>query len=200
VTETSAGTSTQRDAARGIVDTAGTPHRALVVGARTALVMLLIAGLALLGLGFFIALRGDPDPEVSGWLREVFGRVFLAMAVGVAAFLGVPSLVGLWAMSGANRPDAMRAFGRPVRRAVGSVAIGVIVVTAFVLLATGSAYGIVNLGLFGIVALATFGLAGAVAFSPHRGRAMLSAVALGAFVVATAWILVTAFTRQPTLA
>jgi len=56
---------------------------------------------------------------------------------------------------------------------------------------------IVNLGLLLIVAFGSVGLAGAVAFTPRRGRAILAAVALSSFLVATAWILVNAFVSPP---
>jgi hypothetical protein len=56
---------------------------------------------------------------------------------------------------------------------------------------------ILNLGLLGIVALGTLGLAGAVAFSPHRWRAILAAIALVVFVLGTAWLLVNAFISPP---
>jgi hypothetical protein len=175
----------------------GGRHRALVIGSRTVLLMLLIAALVVLGLGVFFYLRGGDDPTVEGWLRTIFGKVFLGVAIGLAAFLGIPSLVGLWAMSGANKEGAAPALDRPVRMAFAGIAIAAVIVTAVVLLMTGSAITIPNIGLLAIVALATLGLGGAVSFSTHRGRAILAAIALVAFVVATAWILVNAFISPP---
>lgn len=48
---------------------------------------------------------------------------------------------------------------------------------------------VLDLGLIALVGLATLGLAGAVAFSPHRGRAMASALMLGAVVIGTIRVL-----------
>jgi hypothetical protein len=173
-----------------------TRHKALVIAARTALLMLLIAALVVLGLGVFFYLRGDA-PEAGGWLRAIFGKVFLVVATGLAAFLGVPSVIGLWAMSGANAEDATPALQRVARLAITGIGIATVAVTALVLLTTGSVVTILNVGLLAIVGLAAMGLAGAAAFSPHRGRAMLAAIALIAFVAATAWILVNAFISPP---
>ena len=47
--------------------------------------------------------------------------------------------------------------------------------------------------LIGIVALATLGLAGAVRFSPHRGRAILASITLAVVSLATLWVLLQAF-------
>jgi hypothetical protein len=171
----------------------GGRHRALVIGSRTVLVMLLIAALVVLGLGVFFYLRGGDQPDVEGWLRAIFGKVFLVVAAGLAAFLGIPSLIGLWAMSGANKEGATPALERPVRMAFAGIAIGLVIITAVVLLVTGSAITILNVGLLAIVAMASLGLGGAVSYSTHRGRAILAAIALIAFVIATAWILVNAF-------
>jgi len=162
--------------------------------------MLLIAALVVLGLGVFFYLRGDSSaPDVEGWLRTLFGKVFLVVAVGLAAVLGIPSAVGLYAMAGANRNGAVAALPEPARVAFPALALGTIVVTAVVLVTTGSVVRILNLGLLGIVALGTLGLAGAVAYSPHRWRAIASAVALVAFVVGTAWLLINAFISPPTV-
>jgi hypothetical protein len=170
----------------------GTRHRALVIAARTALLMLLIAALVVLALGVFFYLRND-EPTVDGWLRAIFGKTFLVVATGLGAFLGVPSVIGLWAMAGANREDATPALQQPVRVFVAGIAVATVIVTAVVLLATGSAITILNVGLLAIAGLASLGLAGATVFSPRRGRAILAAIALVAVVVATAWILVNAF-------
>ena len=175
----------------------GGRHRGPVYGSRLVLLMLLIAALAVLALGAFFYLRGGDDPTVEGWLRAIFGKVFLVVATGLAAFLGVPSLIGLWAMSGANKEGAIPALDRPVRMTFAGIAIGLVIITAVVLLVTGSVVTILNLGLLAIVALAALGLGGAVAYSTHRGRAILAAIALIAFVVATAWILVNAFISPP---
>jgi hypothetical protein len=48
---------------------------------------------------------------------------------------------------------------------------------------------IVNLGIAGLVALALLGLAGAVSFTPHRGRGLLSALALLAVAAGTLWVI-----------
>ena len=175
----------------------GGRHRGLVYGSRLVLLMLLIAALAVLGLGVFIYLRGGDDPTVEGWLRTIFGKVFLVVATGLAAFLGIPSLIGLWAMSGANKEGATPALERPVQMSFAGIAIGLVVVTAVVLVATGSVVRILNVGLLAIVAMAALGLGGSVSYSTHRGRAILAAIALIAFVLATAWILINAFISPP---
>jgi hypothetical protein len=175
----------------------GGRHRALVIASRTVLLMLLIAALVVLGLGVFFYLRGGDEPTVEGWLRTIFGKVFVVVSAGLAGFLGIPSLIGLWAMSGANMEGATPALERPVRMAFAGIAIATVIVTAVVLLTTGSAITILNVGLLAIVALASLGLGGAVSYSTHRGRAILAAIALIAFVVATAWILVNAFISPP---
>lgn len=177
--------------------TVGARHRGLVYGSRLVLLMLLIAALAVLALGVFFALRGGDEPTVEGWLRTIFGKVFLVVAAGLAAFLGIPSLIGLFAMAGANKEGAIPALDRPVRVAFAGIAVGLVVVTAIVLLVTGSAVTILNIGLLAIVAMAALGLGGAVSYSTHRGRAILAAIALIVFVLATAWILVNAFISPP---
>jgi hypothetical protein len=83
-------------------------QRVLVNAARVVLVMLFVAGLAMLGLGVFVLLRND-SPEVDGWFRVLFGKVFSTVAFGMAAVLGIPSAVGVWAMLGANREGAVPA-------------------------------------------------------------------------------------------
>jgi hypothetical protein len=171
-------------------------HKALVNAARIVLTMLLIAGVVLLGFGIAIAVLGDP-PEVQGWLRTIFGKVFTVVAVAMAAVLGVPAGIGLWSMAGANADDAVPALGETPRRVVAAVAIVAVVATAVVLVATGSALAILNIALLALVAMDTLGLAGAVSFSPHRGRAMVSAVAFVLVVIGAAWVLLNAFIQPP---
>jgi hypothetical protein len=179
-------------AATGVAAGSATRRRRLVLLARTVLVMLLVAAAVLAGLGVIVQLRADP-PETDGWLRVMFGRVFSVMAFGLAAVIGIPSAIGLWSMAGAREPDAVPALSGTASRAVAGVAIATVVVTAVVLVVTGSAATILNLGLLGIVALASLGLGGAAVFSPHRGRAIVSAVALALVVIGTAWVLWNAF-------
>ena len=163
-------------------------HKRFVIASRTMLLMLVIAAVALLGLGLAALVLSDP-PEATGWLRSVFGGVFGVVAVGLAAVLGVPSGVGLWAMAGATAQDVAPALPRPTRFAFGAIAIGTVAVTTLVLLLTGSAVTILNIGLLLLVALGSLGLAGAVSYSPHRARANISAVALVLVVLGTAWVL-----------
>lgn len=171
-------------------------RKRLVLLARTTLIMLFIAGLVMLGLGVASLLLVDP-PEVNGWLRFIFGRVFGVVAISLAAVLVIPSAVGLWAMAGAREPDVVPALAETPRRALAAVAGVTIAVSAVVLVATGSAATILNLGLLGIVGLACFGLAGATSFSPHRLRAILSGVALVLVALGSLWVLVNAFVRPP---
>jgi hypothetical protein len=171
-------------------------RKRLVIVSRTTLIMLFIAALAVLAMGGLVVIRGDP-PEVDGWLRYLFGRVFGVVAVGLAVVLGVPSGVGLWAMAGSTARDAVPALPETPRRILAGVAAVTVAVTAVVLLVTGSAALILNLGLLGIVGLASFGLAGAVSFSPHRWRAIASGVALVLLAVGTAWVLGGAFVGTP---
>jgi hypothetical protein len=177
---------------------ANTPsgRKRLVIISRTTLIMLFIAALAILGMGVLVVVRGEP-PEVDGWLRYLFGRVFGVVALGLAVVLGVPSGIGLWAMAGSTAPDAVPALPEAPRRILAGVAAVTVVVTAVVLLVTGSAAFILNLGLLGIVGLAAFGLAGAISFSPHRWRAIASGVALVLLTVGTAWVLGGAFIGTP---
>jgi hypothetical protein len=171
-------------------------RKRLVILSRTVLIMLLVAAVAVLGLGFAAVLLGG-GPETEGWLRTIFGKVFAVIAAAMAAILGVPAAIGLWAMAGAtaeNAVPALPARARPVLIAVGIVTVAV---TAVVLLLTGSAARILNLGLLGLVALASLGLAGGSVFSPHRGRAIMSGVALVLVSLGTAWVLNTAFIGAP---
>jgi hypothetical protein len=96
-------------------------------------------------------------------------------------------------MSGATKPGNVPALSPTVRQALPALAIGTTVVTAVVALTTGRGPLLLDLGLIGIVALATLGLAGAVRFSPHRGRAILSAITLAIVSLGTLWILLQAF-------
>ena len=171
-------------------------HKAYVNASRVVLMMLLIAALVLLGLAVAIAVLGDP-PEVQGWLRTIFGKVFGVVAVGLAAVLGIPAAVGMYAMAGANAEEAAPALPVRTRQVLVAVAIVAVVATAVILLVTGSAVTVLNLGLFGIVALASLGLAGAVNFSSHRWRAIASAGALCLVVAGTAWVLGNAFLGTP---
>jgi hypothetical protein len=168
-------------------------HRsALVNASRIVLTMLLIAAAVLLGLAVAITVLGNP-PEVEGWLRAAFGKVFSVVALALAVVLGIPALIGLWAMAGATQPSAIPALPALARRILVGLAIVTVVVTGVVLLVTGSAAVALNLGLLGLVALASLGLAGAVAFSPHRWRAALSGVGVVLVALGSAWLLSTAF-------
>jgi hypothetical protein len=166
--------------------------RTVVLAARTSLLMLLIAAVALLSLGAVSVVLADP-PEVDGWLRSVFGRVFGIVAAGMAIVLGAPAAIGLWAMAGARDEGVVPALPQVARRALGGVAIATVITTAVVLLVTGSAVTVLNLALLGLVALGTLGLAGADSASPHRWRATLSGVALVLVVAGTLWVLGRAF-------
>jgi hypothetical protein len=160
-------------------------HRALVIGSRTAMLMLLIAALAVLGLGIFALIRGGP--EVDGVLRTLFGKVFAVVAGAMAAVLGIPAAIGLAAMSGANAEDAVPALGVTPRRILVGAAVTTVGVAAISLLAGGTSSLLVNLGLLGLAALGLLGLAGAVSFSPHRWRGILAGVALVAVAAGTLW-------------
>lgn len=162
-------------------------RRALVIGSRTALLMLLIASLVILGLGAVALIRGG-GPEVDGWLRAVFGRVFGVVAVAMAAILGIPAGIGMAAMAGATSDGAVPALGGTTRRLITWIAIATVAITAIAVLTGGSQVLIVNLGVAGLVALAVLGLAGAVSFTPHRGRGILSALALLAVAAGTLWV------------
>ena len=163
------------------------PRKAVIVGSRTALVMLLVAGLAVLGLGVAATVFGDA--EVDGRLRDAFGRVFGAVALLMAVALGVPAVSGLSAMAGAGAEDAVPALPSLTRRVLVGVAVATVVVTALVVLTNDRGPLVIDLGLIGLVALSTLGLAGAVASSPHRGRGWLSAAALILVAGGTLWVL-----------
>jgi hypothetical protein len=171
-------------------------RRALVIGSRTALLMLFIAGLVILGLGLVAYVRND-EPQVDGWLRTIFGTVFAAVALGMAAVLGIPSAIGLWAMSGATKGEVEPALSPSVRHVLVAVAVATLVFSAAVILVTGSSFLILNLGLIGLIALSSLGLAGAVDFSPHRGRAVLSGVSVVLVSVGALWVLAKAFIGGP---
>ena len=159
-----------------------------VIASRTMLLMLVVAAAVVLGLGLATLVLGDP-PETSGWLRSVFGTVFAIVAIAFAAVLGIPSGVGLWAMAGATGPDVVPALPQSARLVLAAVGIGTVAVTAVVLLVTGSIVTILNVGLLLLVALGALGLAGAASYSPHRVRAVCSAVALVLVVLGTAWVM-----------
>jgi hypothetical protein len=159
-----------------------------VIASRTMLVMLVVAAVVLLGLGLLALVRTDPS-ETTGWLRNVFGTVFGAVALALAAVLGIPSGVGLWAMAGANEPGVVPALARPTRLVVAAIGIGTVAVTAVVLIVTGSVVTVLNVGLLMLVALGALGLAGAASYSPHRARAVGSAIALAIVVLESAFVL-----------
>ena len=163
-------------------------RRALVIGSRTALLMMLIAALVILGLGAVALIRGG-GPEVDGWLRALFGRVFGVVAVGMAAVLGIPSGIGMAAMAGATAEGAVPALGATTRRIMSWVAVGTVIVTVLAVVLGGSQVLLINLGIAGLVALALLGLAGAVSFTPHRWRGILSAIALLVIAAGTLWII-----------
>jgi hypothetical protein len=171
-------------------------HKALVVGARTMLLMLVIAALVVLGLGAVALIRGG-GPEVDGWLRAVFGRVFGVVAIGMAAVLGVPAAAGLWSMAGATADDAVPALDPLPRRILAGIAVATVFATALAVLLDGSQVRILNLGVVGLVALALLGLAGAASYSPHRARAAVAAVALVVVATGTAWVLFRVFLGTP---
>jgi hypothetical protein len=171
-------------------------HKGLVIASRTVLIMLLVAALAVLGLGVAAVVLGG-GPETEGWLRVIFGKVFAVVAAAMAAILGIPAAIGLYAMAGANAEGAVPGLPPLARRILAGLAIATVVVTGIVLVATGSAVRILNLGLLGIVGLASLGLAGATSFSPHRGRAILAGVALVLIVIGAGWVLNTAFINPP---
>jgi hypothetical protein len=164
-------------------------RRALVAGARTALVMLVIAGAVMVGLGIVTRVLTDP-PEVDGWLRSAFGSVFSTMAFAMAGVLAIPSLVGLWAMAGATADDARPALGYRVRMIVAGCAVATVAGAGIALLLSGRGATLLDIVLTGLVALMVLGLAGAAASSPHQGRARLSAGALALVIAVIAWVVV----------
>jgi hypothetical protein len=167
-------------------------QRVLVNAARIALMMLFVAGIAMLGLGAFALLRTD-NPEAGGWLRAIFGKVFATVAFGMAAVLGIPSAVGVWAMLGANKEGAVPALPRNVQLAAGIAGVAATVVTALVVIADGTISTILNIVLVALVAMSTLGLAGATAFSPRRGRAIAAGIALAVVVAGVLWVCYRAF-------
>lgn len=170
-------------------------QRALVNASRVVLVMLFVAGLVMLGLGVFALLRADA-PEVPGdaaWLRAIFGKVFGTVAFAMAAVLGIPSAIGVWAMLGANNEGAVPALPRNAQLAAGIAGAAATVVTALVVIADGTVSSIFNLVLIALVAMATLGLAGATAFAPKRGRAIVAGVTLAIVVAGVLWICYRAF-------
>ena len=163
-------------------------RRALVIGSRTAMLMLLIAALAVLGLGVLALVRGG-GPEVEGILRTLFGKVFAVVAGAMAAVLGIPAAIGMAAMAGATAEGAVPALAAMPRRVLVGVALTTVGVAAIAVVTGGTPSLLVNLGLLGLVALALLGLAGAASFSPHRIRAILAGVALVAVATGTAWVI-----------
>jgi hypothetical protein len=81
------------------------------------------------------------------------------------------------------------------RRVLGWIGIATVIVAAVILVVTGSAVVLLNIALVALVALASLGLAGAVTFSPHRGRSILSAIALCLVSLGTLRLLAAAFLR-----
>ncbi len=169
-------------------------RRPLVIASRTMLLMMLIAALALIGLGIFTLARTDA-PEVDGWLRTIFGQVFGVIAIGLGVVLGAPGAVGLWAMAGATKDTAEPALAELPRKVLAGLGIGTVIVAAVILVVTGSAVVLLNLALVALVALASLGLAGAVTFSPHRGRAIVSGIALCLVSLGALRLLAAAFVR-----
>jgi hypothetical protein len=167
-------------------------QRVLVNAARVVLVMLFVAGLAMLGLGVFALLRTD-TPEAGGWLRAIFGKVFSVVAFGMAAVLGIPSAVGVWAMAGANKEGAVPALPRNAQVSAAIAGVAATAVTAVVVIADGTISSILNVALVALVAMATLGLAGATAFSPHRGRAIAAGTGLAVLVAGVVWVNYRAF-------
>jgi hypothetical protein len=167
-------------------------RRTAVNGARVALLMMFVASVALLGIGIAALVLVDP-PEVSGWLRSVFGTVFGHMAIAMSVVLGTPAAVGVWAMSGANAPGATPALSTRARGGATALALLSVIATAVVVLVFGSGVSFLDLALIGLVALQSFGLAGAVAFSPHRMRAVLSGAALLLVTAGALWVLTRAY-------
>jgi len=166
-----------------------TRRRRLVLGSRTALLMILVAAVAVLGLGLAVMWLFTPT-ETSGWLRYAFGMAFGHMAVWIAAILGIPSAVGLWAMAGAAEPDAVPALSPTAGRVIaGSVSVVLVSLAIFVLVG-GRGATLFDLAFLGLCALLLLGLAGAATFAPRRGRALLSAAVMAAMIAGIAWFAV----------
>ena len=91
----------------------------------------------------------------------------------------------------------MPALPRKIHLLAAGTAVATTVASIIAVLATGSRISVIELGLVGVVALMNLGLAGAVAFSPHRGRSILSALALFLVAAGTLWVLVTVFVAIP---
>jgi hypothetical protein len=167
-------------------------RRRYVIASRTMLLMMLIAAVSLIGLGILTLGRTD-GPEVDGWLRSIFGQVFGTIAIGLGLVLGAPGALGLWAMAGATAEGAVPALDETPRRILVGIGVATVAVAAAVLVLTGSSIVLLNIALTGLVALAALGLAGAVAFSPHRGRAIASGVMVCLVALATFRLLSAAF-------
>jgi hypothetical protein len=170
-------------------------RRTLLVAARTTLLMLVIAAVALSVLGAAALVLPDP-PESGGWLRVIFGRVFAVVAFGMAAIIGAPAAIGLSAMAGAAKDGAVPTLPIVARRALAGIAIVTVAITAVDCLTTSRTPTVLDLGVIGLVALASLGLAGAASFSPHRWRAILSALALLVVAGGTLWVLTFALVAQ----
>ena len=124
--------------------------RRWILGARTALIMLLIAGVALVGIGVAALMLVDP-PEVDGWLRSLFGSVFGYMAIAIGMIIGLPALLGVWAMSGATEEGATPALPHGARQLMTGIAITTLLLAALVILVAGSQLRLLDLALIGIV-------------------------------------------------
>jgi hypothetical protein len=80
-----------------------------------------------------------------------------------------------------------------MRQLMAVIAVATLVLAALVILVAGSQLRLLDLALIGIVALPTLGLAGAVRFSPHRGRAAGVALALVVLAAGIGWLLLQAW-------
>jgi hypothetical protein len=98
-------------------------------------------------------------------------------------------------MAGATKATADPALSQLPRKVLAGLGIGTVIVAAVILVVTGSAVVLLNIALVALVALASLGLAGAVAFSPHRGRAIVSGIALCLVALGTLRLLAAAFLR-----
>jgi hypothetical protein len=160
--------------------------RRLVVGARMALLMILIASVVLFGIGIVALLLADP-PEVDGWLRSLFGAVFGRMALAIAALLGIPSAIGVWAMAGATAPDAIPALGPTLGRVLVALAAVVVATMALIVVVGGRGATLLDLGFTGLAASLILGLCGAAVLSPHRLRAAISAAGMMLVMAGSIW-------------